>query len=251
MKDIQWPLIWELLKQFDDRNSAHQLDHKFLEQKISNTKERIETINKNYQNAILALQQAVSLKDSNQIEKSLRSLKESALNISGEIKEVSDNIDALTRVQRLPPRMLISMTLEDAKRKLFENQKSEGDSFLDFLHGRKIFNPDEFWELYNSLAMIQSSDLVYDSEIRQAVFSIYSCTLNAIIWHNDPRDTPKIRNLPTEISQYASALNWVSKYTILGQKIARFDEFNHDELANPRASELREYFIKNGFRSEA
>jgi hypothetical protein len=250
VKDIQWSLIWKLLEKIDSGNQPSKLDHKCLGEKISSSNDAISKRRLNFENSASELQTAVSTSDMIAIEKSLRSMESAARYLGKEMDDVVENIDKLMRRERpdFGSAKPIKMTLEDAKRKLFENNKTEDDSFLDYLHESSVFNTEEFWELYNALAIIQSSDLVHEDEIRQTIFSVYSYILRAMIWHYNPRDTSEIKHLPDNLAQYIEALHWVSEHAILGHKIARFGEFGEEELPNPRAAELTKYFLENGFK---
>lgn len=134
------------------------------------------------------------------------------------------------------------MKLEEALIIIEDNFNSSNNSFLDFAHEKQTFEEIKFWEFYNSIRVISSSNKrkSLDRELTFKIMHSYEWFLILINFHFDKTDQCEFKNLPLNYTKYSLRLKEVIDCYLRGNSIDdKKEESLNEELLNPLFIKLR------------
>ena len=107
------------------------------------------------------------------------------------------------------------MDKEKAKQILLDNRNAENSSFIYYIHERDCFDRKAFWEYYDSIAALVTAEKT--PELTRLITDTYQGILKYFIWHFSPKDSYRMKDFPSNYSEYIERLDYVLTAYHLGK----------------------------------
>jgi hypothetical protein len=128
------------------------------------------------------------------------------------------------------------MNKEEAIIIVNDNAATENNSYMDFMHERRMFDELSFWKFYNAIRLLGHelrNENSLPRELTKKILKSYDWHLLLIGFHFDVNDGSSVDNLPKEYSQYSLRLRHAVNAFIEGNPISDESEgFLNDDLEN-------------------
>jgi hypothetical protein len=95
-----------------------------------------------------------------------------------------------------------------AKQIITDNHNAANGSFIYLLHEKSRFSPERFWDYYDSVAALVTTD-DKTPELTKLITDNYQRILKYLVFHLDPDDDYVIKDFPKNYMPYIERLEYV------------------------------------------